>query len=77
MSDLTKLTIAETREGLKKRDFSAVEVTESYLKAMENGRKYNAYVLETPEIVHWKVFLWESKICFVRKGSEPPLVLIF
>ena len=50
MTDLTKLTIAETREGLKKREFSAVEVATDYIKAMENNRRYNAYVIETPEI---------------------------
>ena len=50
MSDLTKLTIAETLDGLKKRDFSATEVASAYIKAMEDNRQYNAYVLETPEI---------------------------
>ena len=50
MSDLTKLTIAETRDGLKKRDFTATEVVSAYIKAMESDRQYNAYVLETPEI---------------------------
>lgn len=50
MSDLTKLTIAETRDGLKKRDFTATEVVSAYIKAMESNRQYNAYVLETPEI---------------------------
>ena len=50
MSDLTKLTIAETRDGLKKRDFTATEVVSAYIKAMESNRQYKAYVLETPEI---------------------------
>lgn len=49
MTELTKLTIAEALEGLKNKNFSASELTEAYIKKMEDGRKYNAYVLETPE----------------------------
>ena len=51
MSYLTKLTIAEAREGLKKKEFTSVELTEAYIKKMEEGRALNAYVLETPEMV--------------------------
>lgn len=50
MSDLTKLTITEARDGLKKKEFTSVELTEAYIKKMEEGRALNAYVLETPEI---------------------------
>ena len=50
MTELTKLTIAEALKGLKNKDFTSTELTEAYLKRMEEGRKYNAYVLETPEI---------------------------
>lgn len=50
MSDLTKLTIAEAREGLKKKEFSAVELTKAYIGEMEANRKLNAYVLETPDV---------------------------
>ena len=50
MTDLTKLTIAETLDGLKNKQFSATEVTQSYLKNMEANRRLNAYVLETPEV---------------------------
>lgn len=50
MTDLNKLTLSETLEGLKKKQFSATEVAQSYIKAMEANRRLNAYVLETPEI---------------------------
>ena len=50
MTDLTELTIAEAREGLKNKKFSATELTKAYIAAMEKGRDYNAYVAETPEI---------------------------
>ena len=50
MSDLTGLTIAEARDGLKKRAFSAKELTEAHIKAMEKARALNAFVTETPDI---------------------------
>jgi aspartyl-tRNA(Asn)/glutamyl-tRNA(Gln) amidotransferase subunit A len=48
MSDLTALSLAQAREGLRKRKFSAVELVEAHLAAMEKARALNAYVLETP-----------------------------
>ena len=50
MTDLTKKTIAETLKGLKNKEFSAVDLTKAYIEKMVEGRKYNAYVLETPEL---------------------------
>lgn len=49
MTELTKLTIAEAREGLKNKDFTAPELVEAYAAKMAEGRKYNAYVCETTE----------------------------
>jgi aspartyl-tRNA(Asn)/glutamyl-tRNA(Gln) amidotransferase subunit A len=49
MSDLTQLTIADIRDGLSKKAFSAVELTRAYLAAMEKARSLNAYIVETPE----------------------------
>ena len=50
MNELTDLTIAEALAGLKNKKFSATELTKAYLNKMEEGRRFNAYVLETPEI---------------------------
>ncbi len=49
MTDLTELTIWKAREMLAEREITAVELTEAYLKAMEEARGLNAFVLETPE----------------------------
>ena len=49
MSDLTALSLAEARDGLRARSFSAGELTRAYLAAMEAGRGLNAYITETPE----------------------------
>jgi aspartyl-tRNA(Asn)/glutamyl-tRNA(Gln) amidotransferase subunit A len=49
MTDLTSLTIAEARSGLVRKDFSARELTDAYISAIERSRMLNAYVCETPE----------------------------
>ncbi len=49
MTDLTALTLAEARDRLRKREFSAAELAQAHLAAMEKARALNAYVLETPE----------------------------
>jgi aspartyl-tRNA(Asn)/glutamyl-tRNA(Gln) amidotransferase subunit A len=49
MSDLTSLTLAEARDRLRRRDFTASELARAHLDAMERARALNAYVLETPE----------------------------
>lgn len=50
MTDLTKLSLAEARDGLAKKSFSARELTDAFITAIEasNGA-LNAYVLPTPE----------------------------
>ena len=49
MSKLNTLTVHETLDGLNKKEFSAVELAEEYIKEAEAARRLNAYVLETPE----------------------------
>ena len=49
MNDLTSLSIATAREGLRKKEFSALELTEAYIAAVEKARILNAYIVETPD----------------------------
>ena len=49
MSALTSLTIAAAREGLRKKEFSAIELTEAYIAVIERARILNAYIVETPD----------------------------
>ena len=49
MTDLTSLTLAEAREGLAGKSFTSLELTEAHLKAVEEARALNAFVLETPD----------------------------
>ncbi len=50
MSELTGLTIAEARAGLARGDFSAVELTQAHIEAVEKARGLNAYITETPDM---------------------------
>ena len=50
MSALTDLTLAEARDGLKAKKFSATEITDAHIKAVETTRSLNAYITETPEL---------------------------
>ena len=49
MAALTDLTIAQAGAGLDKGEFTARELTDAYLTAMEAARSLNAYIEETPE----------------------------
>ena len=49
MTTLNELTLAEARDGLKAKDFSATDLTRAHLDAMEKARALNAYLVETPD----------------------------
>src|SRR5262245_35064185 len=50
MAELTDLTIAGARDGLKARKFSAREIARAHLDAMERARDLNAFITETPDV---------------------------
>jgi len=70
MNSLTALTIAEARTGLKSKNFSALELADAHLAAMEEARALNAYVVETPE--HARAMAGEADARIAR-GEERPL----
>ncbi len=47
MSELTKLTIRQTLDGLKNKKFSSTEVTSAYIKNIEQNRHLNAFITES------------------------------
>ena len=49
MTSLTALTLAEARDGLRAKKFSAREITQAHISAIERARNLNAFVVETPE----------------------------
>jgi aspartyl-tRNA(Asn)/glutamyl-tRNA(Gln) amidotransferase subunit A len=71
MSDLTRLTLAEAREGLQAGRFSATELTQALLAAVEAGNgALNAYVLPTPEIALKQAGESDKRLA---KGEARPL----
>lgn len=50
MTDLVELTVAEALDGLNKKEFTSVELTQAHLDEMAKARELNAYVIETPEL---------------------------
>jgi aspartyl-tRNA(Asn)/glutamyl-tRNA(Gln) amidotransferase subunit A len=49
MTDLTKLSIAELRDGIRGGDFAAREVAQAYNAAVAAARSLNAFTVETPD----------------------------
>jgi aspartyl-tRNA(Asn)/glutamyl-tRNA(Gln) amidotransferase subunit A len=70
MTELTSLTLAEARAGLAKRQFSAVELADAHLGAMERARLLNAFVTETPERAREMAKASDARLA---KGKPGPL----
>jgi aspartyl-tRNA(Asn)/glutamyl-tRNA(Gln) amidotransferase subunit A len=70
MSDLTRLTLAQARDGLSSRRFSATELTQAHLEAIERARDLNAFVLETPEEARAMAKAADARL---RTGAARPL----
>jgi aspartyl-tRNA(Asn)/glutamyl-tRNA(Gln) amidotransferase subunit A len=49
VTDLTDLSLAAMRDGLRAKQFSARELAEAHVAAVEAARVLNAFVVETPE----------------------------
>ena len=70
MTDLSKLTIADARDALRKGDMNAVELTESYLSAIEQADALNAYSAKTPEIALEQARAADARI---KAGDAPDM----
>src|SRR5947209_19214600 len=70
MTDLTSLTLAEARIGLAGKSFTALELTDAHLEAIEAARALNAFVLETPDRARAMAREADAKIA---KGEGGPL----
>jgi aspartyl-tRNA(Asn)/glutamyl-tRNA(Gln) amidotransferase subunit A len=70
MTDLTSMTLAQARDGLAKKSFTAVELTDAHIAAVEAARVLNAYVLETPDQARAMAQHADAKIA---RGEVGPL----
>jgi aspartyl-tRNA(Asn)/glutamyl-tRNA(Gln) amidotransferase subunit A len=71
VTDLTDLTLAEAREGLKAKEFSAKELTQAHLDAIQaSNEALNAYVLVTPERA---MAMAEASDTRLKTGEARPL----
>jgi aspartyl-tRNA(Asn)/glutamyl-tRNA(Gln) amidotransferase subunit A len=70
VTHLTDLTLAEARDGLRAQDFSAVELANAHVAAVEKARALNAYILETPDRALTAAAASDDKL---RRGEGRPL----
>src|SRR3974390_3252264 len=70
MTSITSLTIAEARDGLAKKSFTSLELTDAHIAAMGHARALNAFVLETPDQARAMAREADGKIA---KGEGGPL----
>ena len=50
MSDLTSLTLAAARDGLKSRSFSATDLAQAHVDAVAAAKPLNCFIVETPDL---------------------------
>lgn len=70
MSDLSKLTISQARDGLRQKDFSARELTEVYLQAIDDADALNCFITKTPDIAQSMAAASDDRLA---KGEALPL----
>ena len=70
MTDFTSMTLAEARDGLAKKSFTSLELTDAHLKAMDEAQILNAFVLPTPDLARDMARHADAQI---TKGDGGPL----
>ncbi|HEX3215856.1 MAG TPA: Asp-tRNA(Asn)/Glu-tRNA(Gln) amidotransferase subunit GatA, partial [Aestuariivirgaceae bacterium] len=70
MAELTELTLAEVQAGLRSGAFSAAELVEAYIAAIERARVLNAYVADTFEAARASAAESDKRL---RQGAARPL----
>ncbi len=70
MAELTELTLAEVRQGLRSGAFSAVELVEAYIGAIERAQVLNAYIAETFDAARARAAESDGRL---RQGTARPL----
>ena len=70
MTDLTSLTLAAARDGLKAKDFSAVELAQAHVAAVAAAKPLNCFIVETPDLALKQAAASDA---IIAKGEARPL----
>ncbi len=70
MAELSKLTIADARDGMRKGDFTSAEITRDCLAEIEGAGTLNAFVHNTPEIALAQAEAADARI---NEGDAPSM----
>jgi aspartyl-tRNA(Asn)/glutamyl-tRNA(Gln) amidotransferase subunit A len=70
VTDLTSLSLAEARDGLKAKRFSAVELAKAQIAAVEAAKALNCFIVETPDHALAQA---EASDARLAKGEARPL----
>jgi aspartyl-tRNA(Asn)/glutamyl-tRNA(Gln) amidotransferase subunit A len=69
VSNLTDITLADARDGLKSKEFSAKEISQAHIDAIESANEaLNAFILPTPEIALQMADTADKKIAAGEAG---------
>ncbi|MBM3579586.1 MAG: Asp-tRNA(Asn)/Glu-tRNA(Gln) amidotransferase subunit GatA [Alphaproteobacteria bacterium] len=77
MTDLTKLTIRQTNDGLRAKKFSAVELANAYIKNIEQNRHLNAFITESFDLTLSQAEKSDEKIAAGAPGDLEGIPLAF
>jgi aspartyl-tRNA(Asn)/glutamyl-tRNA(Gln) amidotransferase subunit A len=70
MTDLTKLTLAQARDGLRAKQFTAPELTEAHLAAIDAADALGAFVHKTPDLARRQAEFAQNRL---NLGMSPDL----
>src|SRR5438034_1046745 len=70
MTELTALTLAQARDRLRRREITALELTDAHISAVESARALNAFVKETPDQARAMARVADARLA---KGEGGPL----
>ncbi|WP_158808257.1 Asp-tRNA(Asn)/Glu-tRNA(Gln) amidotransferase subunit GatA [Beijerinckia sp. L45] len=70
MSALTDLTLADARDALVRKEFSATELAQAQIAALEAAKKLNCFIVETPDQALAQAKASDAKLA---KGAGGPL----
>jgi aspartyl-tRNA(Asn)/glutamyl-tRNA(Gln) amidotransferase subunit A len=69
MNDLTSLTLAGALDGMEKKQFSSVELTEAFIGAIDKANPHlNAYVVTTPDLARARAAQSDAKRAAGKAG---------